>query len=106
VTLQHIRDQRGIGMVFELVLVALVLGMVGLAIYQASQNSQRASQNQTAPAASNSAAGLAESAATIVEADSSTDATTSASADNLTAEVIAADNDISSLEGSSDANSF
>ncbi|HEY6737031.1 MAG TPA: hypothetical protein VI322_04930 [Candidatus Saccharimonadia bacterium] len=94
-------------MLLEVVLVAAVLALVGLAVYQAAHHSSpTASVTKVATPAPGSAAGLAQAATTITEQDSTADASTSAAADNIAAEVVAADADVSNLGGASNAGSF
>ena len=103
----YLRDERGVAMLLELVLVAAVLGLVGLAVYQASQHGKpAASTTSVATPAPNSAAGLAQAAATITEQDSTADAASSAAADNIAAEVVASDADVINLGGTSSASTF
>jgi hypothetical protein len=105
--LKHIRDQRGVAMIFELVLIAAVLVLAGLAVYQAAGRSKTASNASVeAPKPTpSSAAGLAASAAATTIQDSAADASLSATAEAATDEVSATDTDISNLGGSS-ADSF
>ena len=103
----YLRDQRGVAMLMELALVAVVLSLVGLAVYQATQHPKNASVS-TSPAAATagSAAGLAASAAAVVQTEPAADASLSASADATASEVSATDNDVASLGDSINANSF
>jgi uncharacterized protein (UPF0333 family) len=95
-----IRDQRGVAMIFELVLVAAVLALVGLAVYQAS-NRSKTSSTATKPAPV-TATSLATSAAASAIQDSAADASISASAEAATDEVSSTDSDVSNLGGSSE----
>jgi hypothetical protein len=85
-------------MLLELVLVAAVLALAGLAVYQANHRQQAAS-NLTETAAPDSAEGLAASAAAIVSDESADDA----NADILADEITASDADVTTLGGSSNA---
>ena len=98
------RDQRGVAMIFELLLIAAVLLLVGFAVYQASNHTKTAATQPT-PASPDSASGLAASAAASEIQDSATDASLSATAESATDEVSATDTDVSNLGGSS-ANAF
>ncbi len=102
---KHFNDQRGVAMLLELVLVAVVLGLVGLAAYQANHHAPTAA-NTIAPPAPSSAAGLAASAAAVVDQDSASDSSLSAGADATASELGSADSDVDNLGGSFDANSF
>jgi Tfp pilus assembly protein PilV len=83
-------------MLLELVLVAAVLALAGLAVYQANHRQQAASnKTQTAETTEN----LATSAAAIVSDESADDA----NADILAEEVTASDADVTTLGGSSNA---
>jgi Tfp pilus assembly protein PilX len=97
----YLRDQRGAAMLLELVLVLAVLGLVGFAVYQASNHSQRASLTTT-PAAT-SAEGLATAAAEAVVDDSTADSVLAAEAEASATEAAAADADAASLGGTADA---
>jgi cytoskeletal protein RodZ len=99
-----LRDQRGVAMIFELLLVAAVLLLVGFAVYQANHSKTAATPPTTAPA-SNTASDLAASAAATTIQDSATDASLSAAAESASDEVSATDSDVSNLGGSS-ANAF
>lgn len=97
----QLRDQRGVAMLFELVLVAAVLGLVGFAVYQSSQPHKTAATPTTkAPA---SAANLAASAAAVAEADVAADAAMAAEADAAAAELSDADTDAASLGDTANA---
>jgi hypothetical protein len=88
-------------MLLELVLVAAVLALAGLAVYQSNHRStvsDTASQAAPAPVTTES---LANSAAAIGTADSASDAATSASADAMADQLTASENDVTNLGGSS-----
>jgi Tfp pilus assembly protein PilV len=98
---QYLRDQRGVAMVLELVLVAAVLALAGLAVYQANHQAQTASvQTKHATSATED---LANSAASIAGADSTSDATVSDGADAMADEITASENDVTTLGGTSNA---
>ena len=101
----YLHDQRGVAMLLELVLVAAVLGLVGVAVYQANHRPAPAASVTTAPAAA-STAGLAAAAAATVVQDSAADTALSADADATASEVTSADSDVENLGGTLDANSF
>lgn len=101
----YLHDQRGVAMLLELVLVAAVLGLVGVAVYQSSHHGTTASITSK-PTAVTSAASLADSAAVITETNANSDATLSASAESSAAAVSDADIDATNLGGSSSANSY
>lgn len=101
-----LRDQRGVAMVLEIALVAVVIGLVGLAVYQATRSSSQTAKQTNSTQAPNSKAGLANSAATIVQENANAEASASASADSITSEVTAADSDVSSLGGSASVGAF
>ena len=94
-------------MVLELVLVAVVLALVGLALYQTVQHhGPTASVQSPATPAPSSALGIAGAAAAVSEQDSSADSSLSADASTSANELTAADTDVANLGGSFDANSF
>jgi Tfp pilus assembly protein PilX len=100
-----LRDERGVAMLLELVLVALVLSLVGVALYQSNHQKPKDAattvQSQlTTPEAT------AEAAASLVERDSADDASLSAAVDSSADELSAADADAANLEGSFNENSF
>ena len=103
----YLRDQRGVAMVLELVLVAVVLGLVGVAVYQVNHRATTptASVSGKAPAV-NSAEGLANSAAAITESSAADDASLSASAESSAGDVTDTDVDITNLGGSTSENSY
>lgn len=98
----YLRDQRGVAMVLELVLVAAVLVLAGLAIYQADHRpkSVASSQNGATPS---SATGLAASATAVSEQAAATDASISATADSSANNITDTDTAAANLEGSSNA---
>lgn len=102
----YLRDQRGVAMFLELVLVAAVLALVGVAVYQANNRNSPTASVVGKTAAPNSTEGLAASAAAVAVQDSAADASLSASADATAGEVTQADTDAANLGGSLDANSF
>jgi len=93
-------------MLLELVLVAAVLGLVGIAVYQSNHRANSTASLTTQPAAANSTVGLANSAATISQDSSSSDAALSASAETSADQVSEPDVDVSNLGGSTSANSY
>jgi Tfp pilus assembly protein PilX len=97
---KYLSDQRGVAMVIELVLVAVVLGLAGVAVYQSAHHNKTASTT-TAPKADNSAAGLASQAADSAVQDSATDASVAATAETSTDELSATDSDVANLGSSS-----
>ena len=101
----YLHDQRGVAMLLELVLVAAVLGLVGVAIYQSGHHNTPAAL-AGAGVLETDAAGLAASAAAAVVQDSTSDAALSESADAAAGEVTSADTDVESLGGTLDANAF
>lgn len=95
-------------MVFELVLIAIVLGSVGFAVYHSSQKGSQApvTTTTTHTPTPDSSEGIAVNAANLLMTDAAADAATSAEADSIATEATAIDSDISTLGGSSDDNSF
>ncbi|MDB5178707.1 MAG: hypothetical protein JWN01_650 [Patescibacteria group bacterium] len=89
-------------MLLELVLVAVVLSLVGVAVYQANNKTPNSSV-VSRPAAPNSAAGIAASAAATTEKESTTDVSLSAAAETSADELSASDADVSNLGGTADA---
>jgi uncharacterized protein HemX len=101
----YLKDQRGVAMLLELVLIAAVLGLVGMALYQSSQNASTktsVAQQQQQPAAANSTVGLANSAAAIIETESAADMELSDSAEASAGQLLEADADVTNLGGSSE----
>ncbi len=94
----YLRDQRGVAMLLELILVAAVLVIVGVALYQSNQaGKQAASVNlpKVAPAVLS-----ADAAIQAVQADSDNEATLSAATEASADDVTAADDDVTNLSGS------
>ena len=90
-------------MLFELLLVAVVLTLVGLAIYQTNHRAKPGSMAAQTGATPSTATGLAASAAAVSEQAAATDVSLSAAADNSANNVTQTDTDASNLEGSSNA---
>ena len=103
---QYLHDQRGVAMLLELVLVAAVLGLVGLAVYQSNHKPNPTASVTTQPTIANKAAGVADAAAAITETSAATDASLSASADASASQVTDSDVDVSNLGGSTSASSY
>ncbi len=104
----YIHNQRGIAMLFELILVAAVLALVGMAFYQSNHHSANTASvvtSKTAPAP-NSAAGVAAATAASVIQDTAADTDLSSSADTTASEVTNTDADAANLGDTLDANSF
>jgi hypothetical protein len=96
---KYLRDQRGVAMLLELVLVAAVLALAGLAVYQA--NHRQAADLQNTPSSPTTAVGLAASAAAITEQESGNDVALTAEDEAAVDEMSQADNDVSDLGGTS-----
>jgi len=96
-------DQRGVAMVFELVLVAAVLVLVGLAVYQTGHHAKTASVVTSPTPPPNSPQGIANAAGTAALQDSASDASLSASAESATDELSSSDQDVTNLGDSSNA---
>ncbi len=92
--MNYVRNQRGVAFILELVAVAVVLVVVGFAVYNAVSNRQTA--KDTSPA------GLAATAGSIADQDATADADVSTAADSISGQVLAADADLSDLGGTSD----
>jgi Tfp pilus assembly protein PilX len=97
---KHLTDQRGIAMVVELLLVAVVLTVVGMAIYQTTKHDAAKTADSNSPAA------VAASAAAIGESEQAADDGLSASASAASDQIMDSDTDVSNLGGSTGANSF
>ena len=104
----QLRDQRGVAMVFELVLVALVLSFVGLAIWQANQHSKQAintSNVKQAPAVT--VVTVADSAVKLVQEDLVADAAISSASESAQeSEFSAIATEANNLGGSFDDSDF
>lgn len=94
-------------MLLELVLVAAVLALAGLAVYQANHRATSSvatvETKQPAAAAPNSTEGLAQSASSIAETDATTDSATSAGADAMADELTSTSDDVTTLGDTSNA---
>lgn len=95
-------DQRGVAMVLELVLVAAVLVLVGLAVYQTGHHAKPNAAVQVTPPP-NSPQGIANAAATTTLQESASDASLSTSAESATDELSSSDQDVTNLGDSSNA---
>lgn len=90
-------------MLLELVLVAAVLALAGLAVYQANHRASVASQATKPATAPNSTEGLANAAAAIATEGSASDTATSAGADAMADQASAAESDVNNLGDSANA---
>ena len=98
----YLRDQRGVAMLLELILVAVVLGVVGVAVYQAGHH-PNVSSDINKPASPSSAEGVAATAAASIQKDSDADVSLSAAAETSADELSELDKDVTNLGGASDA---
>ena len=89
-------------MLLELVLVAAVLALAGLAVYQANHRASVASQTSK-PSAPSTTEGLADQAAAIATSGSSADTATSAGADAMADEANSAETDAANLGDNANA---
>ena len=96
-----LRDQRGVAMVLELLLVAVVLSIVGLAVYQAASHTGTPLLGKAATPST--AEGIAATAAATAEKESSADSTISAAADASADAVSQSDQDLSNLGDTANA---
>jgi hypothetical protein len=102
----QLRDERGIAMLLELVLIAGVLGLVGLALYQSNNHTKDSAAlvNKNAVPA---AVTQADAAAKTIEADATTDDGLSAEAETAAADDFAGvDDDVTNLGDSFNENNF
>jgi hypothetical protein len=99
---QYLRDQRGVAMLLELVLVAAVVTLASVAVYQADHRPKTTpiATTQTSP---QSPAGLAASAAALSVQASATDAAISADSDNSAAQLDQSASDVTNLGDASNA---
>src|SRR5690349_259665 len=100
-----LQDQRGVAMLLELVLVALVLTLVGVALYQ-SNHQQPKDAATTIQSQLTTPEAAADAAAKLVEHDSADDAALSAEVDSSADALTAVDNDVTDLGGSFNEASF
>jgi uncharacterized protein (UPF0333 family) len=100
-SLPYINDQRGVAMLLELVLVAAVLALVGLAVYQTGHRSAKTASTSTS--APNAKQSVANSAAAAAESAANTEASLSAGAEDAAGELAQTDQDVTNLGGSSNA---
>ncbi|HUD11135.1 MAG TPA: hypothetical protein VMS08_01890 [Candidatus Saccharimonadia bacterium] len=99
---KYLRDQRGVAMLLELLLVAAVVTLAGLAVYQADHR-PKTTASAAAQTAPSSPAGLAASAAAVSEQSSATDAAISADADSSASQINQTATDVTNLGDSSNA---
>jgi hypothetical protein len=97
----HLRDQRGVAMVLELILVAAVLALVGFTIYQSAN--RKTAANQTGKTIQ-STENLATSAAQVADQASAADTDIANTAESAAAgELSDTDADITSLGDTANA---
>ena len=100
----YLRDNRGVGMILEIVLAAAVLSLVGLAFYQSKHSSTTAkAASVTQPQA---AATAADDATAAVTSDATSDDSLGATDESSADEAASLDTDADNLGGSFDENSF
>jgi hypothetical protein len=98
----YLRDQRGVAMILELVLVAAVVTLASVAVFQADHRPKTVpiATTQTPP---QSPAGLAASAAALSVQASATDASISADSDVSALQLDQNANDVANLGDASNA---
>jgi Tfp pilus assembly protein PilX len=101
----YLHDQRGLAMVVELLLVAVVLSFVGMAVYQSTKHSAPAAA-KTDTKTADAKVGLAASAAAIGESEQASDDKVNATSDTSADQINDSDVDISNLGGSTSGESF
>lgn len=101
----YIRDERGVAMLLELVLVAGVLALVGVAVYQATHHNTPTASVETKKA-TNAKVDIANAAAAIGDQEANADASISANADAAASQLNEAEVDVTNLGGSSSANAL
>jgi hypothetical protein len=97
-----LHDDRGVAVILEVLLVAVVLTLAGLALYQADHR-PKGTPVSAAQSTPSTAQGLAASAAAVSVQASASDAALSAAADNSTSVLSQTDTDIDNLGNSSNA---
>lgn len=100
---KFLRDERGVAMLLELVLVAAVLSLVGLALYQSNHRNEKAAQPVPARL---TAAQAAESVVKAVEQSANDEIAAAAAAEASADELTAVSDDVVNLGGSTNAYSF
>lgn len=102
------QDERGVAMVLELILVAFVLGLAGLAIYQSAHRtastpspSPVAAANPTPSTVPNTTSGVAASIAQQADTDATSEATDAAASQTAADQVGQSDTDVTNLGGTS-----
>jgi hypothetical protein len=106
---QNLRDERGVAMVVEVVLVALVFSFVGLAIWQANAHTKKtaAAAVVVVPVAPTTADTSADAAAQLIQDDSTSDITIGNDSEtSQAAQFTAASSDASNLGGSFNDSDF
>jgi type II secretory pathway component PulK len=101
----ELRDERGVAMLLELVLVAAVLALVGIALYQSNHHAADAPAVSSRPTTV-SASGAADLAAKAVQQDSDSNAVLSATTESSADELTSADSDATNLGDSFNENNF
>jgi hypothetical protein len=103
--LNTLRDQRGVAMLLELVLVAAVLTLVGVALYQSNHHASNTADVANKPTVA-SAATTAETAAKQLEDNSTAEAGLSAATESSTGDFQAVGADVTNLGDSFNENNF
>ncbi len=96
------RQQQGVAMLLELVLLAAVLSLVGLALYMANNHTSNTGVNKTAATATEAADIAAEG----VVQDAADEAVLAAEAEGAADEYSATEDDVTNLEESFDESNF
>jgi hypothetical protein len=102
---QLLRDERGVAMLLELVLVALVLTLVGVALYQSNHQTPK-DASKTVQTQITTPEAAADAAASLVQRDATDEAALSTAVDSSADELTAADADVTNLGASFNENSF
>ena len=100
-----LRNEQGVAMLLELVLVAAVLALVGIALYQSNHHAAQTAEVSNRPATV-STGGAADLAAKAVQQDADSNASLSAATESSADELNSIDNDATNLGDSFNENNF
>jgi Tfp pilus assembly protein PilX len=99
---RYLRNQRGVAMLVELVLLAVVLGLVGLALYLANHRVENRAVSQGKVTTTS----VAEASVKAMEQEAEAEAVLSTEAEAAADEFTAADDDAANLGDSFDESRF
>ncbi len=105
-TIQQLREQSGFAMLLELILVAGVLTLVGIALYESNHHVADTVNSVANRPTAVTASGAADAAVKVVQDDATSEAAASSGVETSADQLGATDTDVTNLGDSFNENNF